>query len=212
MRETDVCWHTSVTCQSGLQWKHKAELSSRLWTVQVMTSFKLRVDNERPTCTLSYINQWSSPLAAQGADISSSQHQEMILWLGDMNRLFQFCPETFALGVCVLNRLLSTVKVQRLIMVSSQCSVYKMSHYWKPAQMAAYYSHANHLFLFLLHFLVPKITLQDCIQYNNWLNLYFTSHCSLHWAARECLLSEMITSQIHLVTVLHSEIFLLLKN
>ncbi|XP_034405289.1 cyclin-I [Cyclopterus lumpus] len=48
----------------------------------------------------------------QGADISSSQHQEIILWLGEMNRLFQFCPETFALGVCVLNRLLSTVKAQ----------------------------------------------------------------------------------------------------
>ncbi|XP_028276659.1 cyclin-I [Parambassis ranga] len=48
----------------------------------------------------------------QGADISLSQHQEMILWLGEMSRLFQFCPETFALGVCVLNRLLSTVKAQ----------------------------------------------------------------------------------------------------
>ncbi|XP_069574709.1 cyclin-I [Brachyistius frenatus] len=48
----------------------------------------------------------------QGADIAPSQHQEMIVWLRDMNRHFQFCPETFALGVCVLNRLLSTVKAQ----------------------------------------------------------------------------------------------------
>ncbi|TNN33586.1 Cyclin-I [Liparis tanakae] len=48
----------------------------------------------------------------QGADISSAQHREVILWLGEMNRLFRFCPETFALGVCVLNRLLSTVKAQ----------------------------------------------------------------------------------------------------
>ncbi|XP_053702587.1 cyclin-I [Synchiropus splendidus] len=48
----------------------------------------------------------------QGTDISSSQHREIILWLLDMNRMFQFCPETFALGVCVLNRLLSTVKAQ----------------------------------------------------------------------------------------------------
>uniref|UniRef100_A0A3P8TS49 Cyclin I family member 2 n=1 Tax=Amphiprion percula TaxID=161767 RepID=A0A3P8TS49_AMPPE len=59
---------------------------------------------------------WKVPVfkngCIQGADISSSQHQEMILWLGDMSRLFQFCPETFALGVCVLNRLLSTVKAQ----------------------------------------------------------------------------------------------------
>lgn len=59
---------------------------------------------------------WKVPVfkngCIQGADISSSQHQEMILWLGEMNRLFHFCPETFALGVCVLNRLLSTVKAQ----------------------------------------------------------------------------------------------------
>ncbi|XP_059208461.1 cyclin-I [Centropristis striata] len=59
---------------------------------------------------------WKAPVfkngRIQGADISSSQHQEIILWLGEMNRLFHFCPETFALGVCVLNRLLSTVKAQ----------------------------------------------------------------------------------------------------
>lgn len=59
---------------------------------------------------------WKVPVfkngCIQGADISSSQHQEMILWLGEMSRLFEFCPETFALGVCVLNRLLSTVKAQ----------------------------------------------------------------------------------------------------
>uniref|UniRef100_A0A8P4GHD4 Cyclin I family, member 2 n=1 Tax=Dicentrarchus labrax TaxID=13489 RepID=A0A8P4GHD4_DICLA len=59
---------------------------------------------------------WKVPVfkngCIQGADISLSQHQEMILWLGEMSRLFQFCPETFALGVCVLNRLLSTVKAQ----------------------------------------------------------------------------------------------------
>uniref|UniRef100_A0A3Q1I3F3 Cyclin-like domain-containing protein n=1 Tax=Anabas testudineus TaxID=64144 RepID=A0A3Q1I3F3_ANATE len=59
---------------------------------------------------------WKVPVfkngCIQGADISSSQHQEMILWLAEMGRLFQFLPETFALGVCVLNRLLSTVKAQ----------------------------------------------------------------------------------------------------
>ncbi|XP_022618331.1 cyclin-I-like [Seriola dumerili] len=59
---------------------------------------------------------WKVPVfkngCIQGADISSSQHKEMILWLGEMSRLFHFCPETFALGVCVLNRLLSTVKAQ----------------------------------------------------------------------------------------------------
>uniref|UniRef100_A0A087XPG9 Cyclin I family member 2 n=1 Tax=Poecilia formosa TaxID=48698 RepID=A0A087XPG9_POEFO len=60
---------------------------------------------------------WKVPLfkdgCIQGADISLSQHQQMIVWIGEMNRLFHFCPETFALGVCVLNRLLSTVKAQR---------------------------------------------------------------------------------------------------
>ncbi|KAK5918245.1 hypothetical protein CgunFtcFv8_003024 [Champsocephalus gunnari] len=59
---------------------------------------------------------WKVPLfkngCIQGADVSSSQYQEIIFWLGEMNRLFHFCPETFALGVCVLNRLLSTVKAQ----------------------------------------------------------------------------------------------------
>ncbi|XP_029956330.1 cyclin-I [Salarias fasciatus] len=59
---------------------------------------------------------WKAPVfksgCTQGADISSSQHQEVILWLREMSTLFHFCPETFALGVCVLNRLLSTVKAQ----------------------------------------------------------------------------------------------------
>ncbi|XP_061607080.1 cyclin-I [Phyllopteryx taeniolatus] len=59
---------------------------------------------------------WKAPTfkgrCVQGADISLSQHQDTIVWLGDMNRRFRFCPETLALGVCVLNRMLSTVKVQ----------------------------------------------------------------------------------------------------
>ncbi|CAN9501797.1 unnamed protein product [Ophioblennius macclurei] len=59
---------------------------------------------------------WKVPVfkngCIQGADISSSQYQEVILWLREMSKMFHFCPETFALGVCVLNRLLSTVKAQ----------------------------------------------------------------------------------------------------
>ncbi|KAM4620559.1 cyclin-I isoform 2-T3 [Polymixia lowei] len=61
----------------------------------------------------------------QGTDISPSQHQDVILWLGEMSRLFHFCPETFGLGVCVLNRLLSTVKVigsVKDLVVRSGCS------------------------------------------------------------------------------------------
>ncbi|XP_075875792.1 cyclin-I [Nelusetta ayraudi] len=49
----------------------------------------------------------------QGTDISCSQHHDAILWLGEMSRLFHFCPETLALGVSVLHRLLSTVKAQQ---------------------------------------------------------------------------------------------------
>ncbi|KAK7925802.1 hypothetical protein WMY93_008112 [Mugilogobius chulae] len=48
----------------------------------------------------------------QGTDTSSAQHQDVIRWLGEMSRCFRFCPETFALGVCVLHRMLSTVKAQ----------------------------------------------------------------------------------------------------
>ncbi|KAL0994750.1 hypothetical protein UPYG_G00126660 [Umbra pygmaea] len=48
----------------------------------------------------------------QGTDITPIQVQEVVLWLGEMCRLFNFCQETFALGVCVLNRLLATVKAQ----------------------------------------------------------------------------------------------------
>lgn len=64
-----------------------------------------------PVSNLGGITGRSTSVIFQGADISSSQHRDMILWLGDMNRMFHFCPETFALGVCILNRLLSTVKV-----------------------------------------------------------------------------------------------------
>ena len=53
----------------------------------------------------------SSVSALQGTDISQSEHRDLVLWLGEMVRLFHFLPETFALGVCVLNRLLSRVKV-----------------------------------------------------------------------------------------------------
>ncbi|XP_034149121.1 cyclin-I [Esox lucius] len=48
----------------------------------------------------------------QGTDITPFQVHDVILWLGDMGKLFNFCQETFALGVCVLNRLLATVKAQ----------------------------------------------------------------------------------------------------
>ncbi|KAL2094322.1 hypothetical protein ACEWY4_009041 [Coilia grayii] len=59
---------------------------------------------------------WKAPVIEngqiQGTDISLVQHQEVILWLREMNAAFQFCQETYALAVCVLNRLLATVKAQ----------------------------------------------------------------------------------------------------
>ncbi|XP_064205940.1 cyclin-I isoform X1 [Anguilla rostrata] len=47
-----------------------------------------------------------------GTDISQFQYQEVILWLGKLSKLFRFYPETCALGVCILNRLLASVKAQ----------------------------------------------------------------------------------------------------
>ncbi|KAG7258966.1 hypothetical protein CRUP_000335 [Coryphaenoides rupestris] len=61
---------------------------------------------------------WKVPLlkgqCIQGTDISLSEHHDVVLWLGDMGRLFHFLPETVALGVCVLNRLLSTAQPKYL--------------------------------------------------------------------------------------------------
>ncbi|XP_036381546.1 cyclin-I [Megalops cyprinoides] len=59
---------------------------------------------------------WKAPVfkngRIQGTDISQDQHQDVILWLGELSRLFKFCTETYALGVCILNRLLASVKAQ----------------------------------------------------------------------------------------------------
>lgn len=77
---------------------------------------------------MSFNNYNLSFLTMQGADISSIQHQQMILWLGEMSRMFQFCPETFALGVCVLNRLLSTVKVDGCHMIRAYTSFIWLNH------------------------------------------------------------------------------------
>ncbi|KAL7853508.1 hypothetical protein AOLI_G00203520 [Acnodon oligacanthus] len=59
---------------------------------------------------------WKAPIlkggCIQGSDIAPSLYQEMVIWLREMSEMFKFCSETFALGVCVLNRLLATVKAQ----------------------------------------------------------------------------------------------------
>ncbi|XP_077080961.1 cyclin-I [Siphateles boraxobius] len=59
---------------------------------------------------------WRTPVmrngCLQGSDISPAQYHEVIVWLREMSSTFQFSSETFALGVCVLNSLLATVKTQ----------------------------------------------------------------------------------------------------
>ncbi|XP_039632206.1 cyclin-I [Polypterus senegalus] len=59
---------------------------------------------------------WKMPLhrniSIQGTDISPSQHDEAVLWLGELCCRFKFYPETFALAVSILNRLLAVVKAQ----------------------------------------------------------------------------------------------------
>uniref|UniRef100_A0A3B3QQ08 Cyclin I family member 2 n=1 Tax=Paramormyrops kingsleyae TaxID=1676925 RepID=A0A3B3QQ08_9TELE len=60
---------------------------------------------------------WKAPVfknhRIQGTDISSFQHQDAILWMDELSQLFKFCPETFALGVSIFNRLLASVKAQQ---------------------------------------------------------------------------------------------------
>ncbi|XP_043077780.1 cyclin-I [Puntigrus tetrazona] len=59
---------------------------------------------------------WRAPVlkngCIQGSDIRPPQYHEVIVWLREMSSLFRFSSETFALGVCVLNSLLATVKTQ----------------------------------------------------------------------------------------------------
>ncbi len=51
----------------------------------------------------------------QGSDISPPRYHEVIVWMHEMSSVFQFSSETFALAVCVLNRLLASVKVNQTI-------------------------------------------------------------------------------------------------
>uniref|UniRef100_A0A3B1KK13 Cyclin I family member 2 n=2 Tax=Astyanax mexicanus TaxID=7994 RepID=A0A3B1KK13_ASTMX len=72
---------------------------------------------------------WKAPVlkggCIQGSDITPSLYQEIVFWLCEMSETFMFSSETFALGVCVLNRLLATVKViasVKDLLVQSGCN------------------------------------------------------------------------------------------
>lgn len=62
------------------------------------------------------VRLWKAPIFKNdqivGTDISYFLYQEVILWMGKLSRSFKFYPETNALGVCILNRLLASVKAQ----------------------------------------------------------------------------------------------------
>ncbi|XP_043925190.1 cyclin-I-like [Protopterus annectens] len=59
---------------------------------------------------------WKAPVfrvsSSQETDVSPSQYDETVLWLGRLNIQFHFNPETFAAAVSILNRLLAVVKAQ----------------------------------------------------------------------------------------------------
>ncbi|KAM5170863.1 cyclin-I2 isoform 1-T2 [Mantella aurantiaca] len=65
---------------------------------------------------LAEASKWKVPCfldsAIKGTDISPVQYKQVVLWMDEVRSLFQFYPETFALAVSILNRILATVKVQ----------------------------------------------------------------------------------------------------
>ncbi|KAH0629760.1 hypothetical protein JD844_012104 [Phrynosoma platyrhinos] len=59
---------------------------------------------------------WKVPIVhdftLKGTDISPLYYEKAVLWIRELNTLFRFCSETFALAVSFLNRLLASVKAQ----------------------------------------------------------------------------------------------------
>nr|XP_006128583.1 cyclin-I2 isoform X2 [Pelodiscus sinensis] len=62
---------------------------ARIWKVPVFQNFTLK-----------------------GTDISPSNYENAVLWIAELSSQFQFCSETFALAINILNRLLASVKAQ----------------------------------------------------------------------------------------------------
>nr|XP_013801374.1 PREDICTED: cyclin-I2 isoform X1 [Apteryx mantelli mantelli]XP_013801375.1 PREDICTED: cyclin-I2 isoform X2 [Apteryx mantelli mantelli]XP_013801376.1 PREDICTED: cyclin-I2 isoform X3 [Apteryx mantelli mantelli] len=59
---------------------------------------------------------WKVPvfqdLILKGTDISLLCYEKAVLWIAEISSQFQFYPETFALAISILNRLLASVKAQ----------------------------------------------------------------------------------------------------
>lgn len=61
-------------------------------------------------------SKWKVPCfldsTIKGTDISPSQYERTVLWMKELKLRLHFYPETFGLAVCILNRILASVKVQ----------------------------------------------------------------------------------------------------
>uniref|UniRef100_A0A8C8RQ46 Cyclin-I n=1 Tax=Pelusios castaneus TaxID=367368 RepID=A0A8C8RQ46_9SAUR len=62
---------------------------ARIWKVPVFQNFTLK-----------------------GTDITPSNYEKTVLWIAELSSQFQFCSETFAMAINILNRLLASVKAQ----------------------------------------------------------------------------------------------------
>ncbi|XP_044310078.1 cyclin-I2 [Varanus komodoensis] len=69
--------------------KHALAREAKVWKVPVFHNFTLK-----------------------GTDISPLYYEKAVLWIGELSSRFQFCSETFALAISILNRLLASVKAQ----------------------------------------------------------------------------------------------------
>ncbi|KAJ7316508.1 hypothetical protein JRQ81_002670 [Phrynocephalus forsythii] len=81
------CAGPSESQKLDLALEHALAREAKIWKVPIFHNFTLK-----------------------GTDISALQYEKVILWIGELNAVFQFCPETLALAISYLNRLLASVK------------------------------------------------------------------------------------------------------
>ncbi|XP_008102929.2 cyclin-I2 [Anolis carolinensis] len=83
------CSGLSESQKLALALEHALTREAKIWKVPTVHDFTLK-----------------------GTDISPLYYEKAVLWIKELNALFQFSSETFALAVSLLNRLLATVKAQ----------------------------------------------------------------------------------------------------